>query len=487
MKKIFSILFGSAFVVAGFTSCSNEEADIWNESSIERLEDTQDNYGSVFMSAENGWEMQYFPTAGSSGYTLALKFNDNGSVIAAMNNQWTDDRYTVSDPSTWKINIDNGPVLSFDSYNSVIHVFSDPKEIPGTSYSNGLGMEGDYEFIVITDLIENPDAEVITLKGKKRGTYAYLSRIPVGVNWEDHIDAIAALRNEFLVNNPSPLALTVNGKEYNMWYKKASDQLNIVAIDGDTISQEKLYHYTFNSKGLYLLEPFDLDDAADYQWFRTNQEDGQPWTAMTEMNAAESLNGAIIDGVTIAAGRPLWFFNQQLGMQYAGQPSVGKWVLTLDENNMDAASLAALKALDDVFISDAADPDGEFDGPFARTTYSIVGNYNADGTGGISLQVDVEIDSRTKGWMRFVLDRVQNENTVSLNFAGDYEFHANYVQGFENLISTNPEAFANVGALFANAEFNVEFDSHLTLRTVMLRNAQNPDNWYRLETTYVRL
>lgn len=477
MKKIFSILFGSAFVVAGFTSCSNEEADIWNESSIERLEDTQDNYGSVFMSAENGWEMQYFPTAGSSGYTMVLKFDTNGSVVAAMNNRWTNDRYVKSEPSTWKINIDNGPVLSFDSYNSVIHVFSDPKEIPGTSYSNGLGMEGDYEFIVITDLIENPDAEVITLKGKKRGTYAYLSRIPAGVDWEQYIDDIAEMRNEMVVNNPSPLALTVNGKEYNMWYKKAADQFNIVEVGGDTISMEKLYHYAFNSKGLYLLEPFDLDEAADYQWFRTNQEEGQSWAAMTLMNGVESFNGDIIDGVTVAAGRPLWFFNQQLDMLNAGQASVGEWAFTLDENDMDANSLAAFQALDELLST------------FTERKYSIVANYDNEGNGTVSFQVDVTLrqsGGRVSGWLRMNLDRVVNESSVALNFNGNYEFDNAYRSGFESLIESNPEKFANVASLFSNMEFNVEFDSYTNLRTVILRNANNPENWYRVETDYIR-
>lgn len=477
MKKIFSVLFGSAFIVASFTSCSNEEADIWNESSIERLEDTQDNYGSVFMSAENGWEMQYFPTAGSSGYTMVLKFDTNGSVVAAMNNRWTNDRYVKSEPSTWKINIDNGPVLSFDSYNSVIHVFSDPKEIPGTSYRDGLGMEGDYEFIVITDLIENPDAEVITLKGKKRGTYAYLSRIPAGVDWEQYIDDIAEMRNEMVVNNPSPLALTVNGKEYNMWYKKANDQFNIVEVGGDTISMEKLYHYAFNSKGLYLLEPFELDDAAGYQWFESNQEEGQPWSAMTLMNGTETFGGDPIEGVTVAAGRPLWFFNQQLSMRYEGQPSVGKWWFAIDEENMDANSLAAFKALDDALSI------------FTERKYSIVANYDNEGNGTFSFQVDVTLrqsGGATSGWLRMDLDRVENENSVSFNFNGTYEYDSLYKNGFEQLKGQEPQVFANIEALFANVEFNVEFDSYTTLRHVILRNAGNPDNWYRVESSYIR-
>ena len=326
-------------------------------------------------------------------------------------------------------------------------------------------------------LMIRANISVITLKGKKRGTYAYLSRIPAGVDWEQYIDDIAEMRNEMVVNNPSPLALTVNGKEYNMWYKKAADQFNIVEVGGDTISMEKLYHYAFNSKGLYLLEPFDLDEAADYQWFRTNQEEGQSWAAMTLMNGVESFNGGIIDGVTVAAGRPLWFFNQQLDMLNAGQASVGEWAFTLDENDMDANSLAAFQALDELLST------------FTERKYSIVANYDNEGNGTVSFQVDVTLrqsGGRVSGWLRMNLDRVVNESSVALNFNGNYEFDNAYKSGFESLIESNPEVFANVASLFSNMEFNVEFDSYTNLRTVILRNANNPENWYRVETDYIR-
>ena len=494
MKKIFSVLFGSAFVVAAFTSCSNEEADIWNESSIERLEDTQNNYGSVFMSAENGWEMQYFPTAGSSGYSLALKFNDNGSVVAAMNNRWTDNQYKLSDPSTWKINIDNGPVLSFDSYNSVIHVFSDPKEIPGTSYSNGLGMEGDYEFIVITDLIENPDAEVITLKGKKRGTYAYLSRIPAGVEWEDHLDMINEMRNELVVNNPSPLALTVNGKEYNMWYNKGNDQLNIVELDGDTISMEKLFYYTFNSKGLYLLDPFNLDGAPDYQWFRTNQEEGQSWTDMTGLNAAEFLNGATIDGVTIAAGRPLWFFNQQLEPAFDNSPnSIGILNLDLskdDNGNYLSVCPAFAQLLENVSnaITDVLAPQELV---VKTVKYDLSGAYDSsdENMNGYSLRVNITLnDNITSFWIRFFFSHTVNDNSVTLAYNDNYRCSNSIYDKITGLILEDPAGAAAFDALFAslNSEFAVDFDKMTTLRTVKVYDVQNPDMWFLVKSTYYR-
>ncbi|HIS11179.1 MAG TPA: hypothetical protein IAA77_08110 [Candidatus Avibacteroides excrementipullorum] len=226
-----------------------------------------------------------------------------------------------------------------------------------------------------------------------------------------------------------------------------------------------------------MLEPFELDDAAGYQWFESNQEEGQSWAAMTLMNGVESFNGGIIDGVTVAAGRPLWFFNQQLDMLNAGQASVGEWAFTLDENDMDANSLAAFQALDELLST------------FTERKYSIVANYDNEGNGTVSFQVDVTLrqsGGRVSGWLRMNLDRVVNESSVALNFNGNYEFDNAYRSGFESLIESNPEKFANVASLFSNMEFNVEFDSYTNLRTVILRNANNPENWYRVETDYIR-
>lgn len=490
MKKIFSVLFAPAFVIAAFTSCNNEEADIWSESSIERLEDVQKSYAEILTSAENGWEMQYFPTVSSAGYIINVKFNADGSVVAAMKNQWTDDVYKESEPSLWSVNIDNGPILSFDSYNSLIHIFSDPKEIPGTSYGNGLGMEGDYEFIMI-DVPADEDG-VITLKGKKRGTYAYLTRIPAGEDWENRINSAYDMRQTMLVNNPSPMALTVNGKEYNMWYQKAVDQINIVEVGGDTITQEKLFHYVFNSRGLFLLEPFDLVEGAYYQWFETNQEAGQPWTNMTRLDAKAFIAGETVEGVSVAAGRPLWFFNQQLSPMFDNSPnSIGTLSLNLGKDaggNYLSMCPALGQALESVTvkIGEVIEQNGS---AIRDVKYDIVGAYDAADANknGYSLMATVTLaDNVTSFWVKYFFSHIENENSVSMTYNNAYRCSDTRFESLANAFMASGSAeFGSLLSLLSK-EFAVDFDKTTTLRTVKVYDVQNPDMWFLVESNYYR-
>lgn len=490
MKKIFSILFGSAFVIASFTSCSNEEADIWDESSIERLEDVQKSYAEILTSAENGWEMQYFPTVSSAGYIINVKFSADGSVVTAMKNQWTDNQYKESEPSLWSVNIDNGPVLSFNSYNSLLHIFSDPKEIPGTSYGNGLGMEGDYEFIMID--MPTDENGVVTLKGKKRGTYAYLTRIPAGENWEERINVAYDMRQTMLVNNPSPLALSVNGKEYNMWYQKADDQINIVAVGGDTITQQKLYHYVFNSRGLFLLEPFELDEAAGYQWFEADIDAGQSWLDMNRMEGKDFIGGETIEGVSIAAGRPLWFFNQQLSPAYDNSPSsVGtlSFDLSKDANgNYTSMSSSMGEAFESVTskIAEVIESTGL---ALGNVKYDLIGAYDAanENENGYSLMTTVTLsDNVTSFWIKYFFSHTENDNSVTLAYNNTYRCSDSRFQAIADaFLASGSAEFGNLLSLLGR-ELSVDFDKTTTLRTVRVSDVQNSDLWFLVKSNYYR-
>lgn len=474
MKKIFYVLMSSALVAASFTSCKNVEEDIWDESAVERLEQVKGDYAEVLKSAKNGWEMQYFPTSSTPGYVMAVKFNEDESVVAAANNRWTNNVYKISEKSAWSINIDNGPVLSFNSYNSIIHIFSDPNEIPGTSYGTGLGMEGDYEFI----MIDVPEDGVIVLKGKKRGTYAYLKRIPENVDWEQFLGSINAKQQTLVADNPSPMLLTVGDKKYNMWYKKSSNLLNIVPVGGDTITQEKLYHYTFNSTGLYILEPFDLGGAENLQWFDTDQAEGEDWTAMKSMFAKKDIDGEKIEGATITAGDPLQFFSDQLNPSADGNTSVADWKLFLDEKNMSAENIAKFKAFDDALAA-----------TFQGREYRITADYETVGT---ALQVTLRRTGQSAAWLRIGLDKTAGDNSVILNVQNgenggyNYAVSKGYDVFFKTFMSENASVVDNFLSIFKNAEFKFDFVSYLTLRTIKMNNVQNENSWFVIESSYIR-
>ena len=151
MKKVFSIIICGA-VVAGFTSCKNEEEDIFGESSALRLNHAVATYDDLLTSAENGWVMEYFANEEEQGYPMLVKFDKSGAVTFAAKNHYSSNDVYATEESLYEVIADNGPVLSFNSYNTLFHIFADPADIPDTpieeSDETGVGHEGDYEFVI---------------------------------------------------------------------------------------------------------------------------------------------------------------------------------------------------------------------------------------------------------------------------------------------------------------------------------------------------
>lgn len=181
------MLLASA-TLSTFTSCKNEMDEVFSESAAERLNKTQAKYSKLLTSSANGWAFEYYPTASvDDGCVLyAVKFFEDGSVDVAgdpFNSGKVDNEI-----SCWDILTDNGPTLSFSTYNHLIHQFSDPG-------NDGMGYEGDYEFAFVYSDTENPDS-VIMLKGKKRGLYSRLKMIDEDVTPEQYLKDCQAKQTE---------------------------------------------------------------------------------------------------------------------------------------------------------------------------------------------------------------------------------------------------------------------------------------------------
>ena len=169
MKTKYLLLIG--LLVATFAACSRDEESLFDKPAAVRAQEAIENAFDVFTSAENGWEMAYFPnleayvansTTSSKGYNMVLKFSKNGNVSVTAKNSTTGNKIVTDTASTWAVKSDYGPILTFDTYNDVFHAFSDPKE-------NGAGMLGDYEFLIL-----KATPELVLLKGKKRSAYSVM-------------------------------------------------------------------------------------------------------------------------------------------------------------------------------------------------------------------------------------------------------------------------------------------------------------------------
>lgn len=240
-----------AITALALTSCAGEEDDIFDKTAAERLNESSAKYSARLEAQPNGWAMQYYPTYNDeapfgSGYLILMRFNPDYSVDVSMDNRFSNNVY-ASATSAWEVIKDNGPVLSFNTFNSCMHAFSDPEDIPWTEDSEqSEGCGGDYEFIIV-DAPE--DASYMMLKGKKRNTYNLLTPIEEGVDYKDYLADVKAFHNKIfpeteLVSNLMHFGDSV----YRM--DGSNDGLpNIYPYDADAIANEYFNPFLITKRG----------------------------------------------------------------------------------------------------------------------------------------------------------------------------------------------------------------------------------------------
>ena len=149
------------------TSCLKDQEDLFDESSSARMANYLNSYAELLQSSQYGWSLDYYAGVESQeygGWTYAIKFGKQDADV------YSDQSVTPTVPVTslYKMGNDDGPTLSFDSYNELIHAFATP-------WPDGYeAMGGDFEFIIMG---VNETKDVITLKGKRSGNTMYLRKL----------------------------------------------------------------------------------------------------------------------------------------------------------------------------------------------------------------------------------------------------------------------------------------------------------------------
>ena len=219
MKTRYIVLLALAIA---FAACNRDEESLFDKSAAERTAEALDNAFDVLTSAENGWEMIYFANQANAGYTVLLKFDKHGQVIAASRNpQTTKNVYKEDNNSTWTLLADYGPMLSFDTYNTVMHAWADPQ-------TDGDGYLGDYEFLILK---ATPDT--VRLKGKKHEAYCEMYPLGKDVSWTGYFDEVYKLRDLVVTkNNGAEFNFVTGGKTRRMSY---SDGIMIQDLENGII------------------------------------------------------------------------------------------------------------------------------------------------------------------------------------------------------------------------------------------------------------
>ena len=228
MKAKYLLLIG--LFAATMVACSRDEESLFDKSAAERAQEAIETAFDVLTSNEAGWEVAYFPNleTSSKGYNMVWKFNANGKVSAtAKNSTTTMNKIMTDSASTWAVKSDYGPILTFDTYNDVIHAFSDPQ-------NNGAGLLGDYEFLIL-----KATPEVVILKGKKHSAYSVMRPMKT-TNLEAYFAACEKMQSYLFGNNN--VATLNQGEEKMYLYNGASGQFQSAAYGSPLVAEAATYH-----------------------------------------------------------------------------------------------------------------------------------------------------------------------------------------------------------------------------------------------------
>ena len=183
MKQKILTYFILVTACIGLHSCLFQQDDYFDKSSAERAAADVIKCSELLKSSPNGWLLEYYIGSGYAmgGITLLCKFDDKKVTMAS----------TLSTPnvpsgvfieSLYQVVSEQSTMLTFDSYNELIHAFAAPA---GSGNDANANMGGDYEFIIM-DASDNQ----ITLLGKKYGNTMTMTRMPVTTKWKEYIRGV---------------------------------------------------------------------------------------------------------------------------------------------------------------------------------------------------------------------------------------------------------------------------------------------------------
>ena len=328
MKKLYKFsAIAAVLMSASLASCNHEEADIFDQNAAHRTEEARKMYKEILLDKGGKWQMEYFTTEEEHGYVYLFSFRNDGTVTISGNNEYITKLTNIdsnvpsygSETSMWTILSDNGPVLSFNSYNTIFHLFATPEDIPGTERDEqGYGHSGDYEF----DLMKFSN-DTLYLEGKKNGAEIIMTRIAPETDDETYLNEVVALADSFFNAKVPAVYVNLPGGYRHVVLDGATQLPKFYPETGDYITEYVGRNAIITHDGFTLGKPLTLRDSIDGNDYTIQhfirQKDGS--LLCTDDNritiTADALNKVVGDE------RLLWRVNAadckgELGTAFAG-------------------------------------------------------------------------------------------------------------------------------------------------------------------------
>lgn len=284
MKKYFAIPIIAGTMALG--ACKNDDIRVFDESAADRLENSKRSNFDMLCADGGLWSLEYFANTEEPGYLFVMKFTPDKAVTITSDHKWIGNTETT-ETSMWDVITDNGVVLTFNTYNKVFHIFSDPANIVGDGApingngedvdETGYGHEGDYEFMIME---HDADADRIRLRGKKHSLNAYLTRLDPATDVSEYLAKAKTLRSQFDAKRFPVYVMTetATGKTFDV--TGLSSGILTVVPTGSTnpFAQTETKSFIVTDKGIRPYRPFDFIRSDDSHFaveeFLWNSEKG---------------------------------------------------------------------------------------------------------------------------------------------------------------------------------------------------------------------
>lgn len=250
------------------TSCLKDNDEVFDESASERLQAALAETRSVLRGAENGWVMDYYVGTDQvyGGYTFIVKFD---SLTCTACSELTPQAET----SFYKLTTDNGPVLTFDTYNTVLHELATP------SAGNYEGFHADYEFQVVS-----ATPELVLLRGRRTGSVMQMR--PLKTTSGEYLQKVEQMQKDMLV---ASMTTDFDGNNVTADLDLDGRQVSFYSTTDSTLVHDCAF--TFTDEGIRLYSAVDAFGKTLFD-FSYNAETKQ-FTSLDKQNPGLVLQGRL--------------------------------------------------------------------------------------------------------------------------------------------------------------------------------------------------